>query len=122
MSTAEIEAMEDQRWSAMIDADLDKLDQLFHPQMTYTHSNAFVEDKASYLNSIETKRFDYRSAERSDTKIVVEGPTAVVTGRAEIQVVAGGREVALSLRYTAVWVHVDGTWRFIAWGSTSIPA
>ena len=55
--------------------------------LTYTHSNAIVEDRASYLNSIKNKVFDYRKADLSDTKIVVEGPTGVVTGRAQIAVV-----------------------------------
>ncbi len=122
MSDAEIEAMESRRWAAQIGGDIEALDELFHDGLTYTHSNAIVEDRASYLNSIKTKRFDYRSADLSDTKIVVEGPTGVVTGRAQIDVVAGGRQVALDARYTAVWVKVGDTWKFIAWESTSIPA
>lgn len=122
MSASDIEAMEAQRWAAQIAEDIDKLGELFHDELTYTHSNAIVEDKASYLNSIKTKRFDYKAAELSDTKIAAVGSTGVVTGRAQIEVEAGGHLVHLNARYTAVWVNVDGTWQFIAWESTSIPA
>ena len=83
--------------------------------------NAIVEDRASYLNSIKNKVFDYRKADLSDTKIVGEGPTGVVTGRAQIAVVVGGQERALNARYTAVWVKVGDDWKFVAWESTSIP-
>ena len=121
MSVAEIEAMETRRWAAQIGEDMEALDELFHTGLTYTHSNAIVEDRASYLNSIKNKVFDYRKADRSDTKIVVEGPTGVVTGRAQIAVVVGGQERALNARYIAVWVKVGDDWKFVAWESTSIP-
>lgn len=122
MSAAEIEAMEARRWAAQIGEDMDALDELFHDGLTYTHSNAIVEDKASYMNSIKNKVFDYRNADLSDTKIVIEGPTGVVTGRAQIEVVVGGSTRALNARYTAVWVKVGDAWKFVAWNSTSIPA
>lgn len=121
MSISEIEAKEAERWAAMFASDVGRLDQLFHDQMMYTHSNAIVEDKASYLQSIESKRFDYQAAELTDTKIAVVGGTGLVTGRAQIDVAAGGRQVALNARYTAVWTQVDDDWKFLAWESTSIP-
>ncbi len=48
MSAAEIEAMEARRWAAQIGEDMEALDEPFHDGLTYTHSNAIVEDRASW--------------------------------------------------------------------------
>jgi ketosteroid isomerase-like protein len=119
---AEVSACEDRRFEAMIAKDTATLAELFADEMSYTHSNASVDTKASYLKAIEERTFDYRSADRSDTAITVIGDTALVTGRAVIGVLARGRELTLDARYTVVWVRRDGRWQFLCWQSTSIPA
>ena len=119
-ATAEIEALEDRRWAAQIGADLDALDELLDQELSYTHTNALVDTKASYMAAIEKKVFDYRSEDRTDTAIVVVGDTAMVTGRIAIHVVAGERDVRLDNRYTVIWVRRDGAWRCLSWQSTAI--
>lgn len=121
-TTDEIADLESRRWAAMIDKDLDALDALFHDRMQYTHSNAMVDDKASYIKAIDERVFDYRSADVTDREIAVVGDTALVTGRAQFHVVAGGHDVNLDARFSAVWVRDDGRWRFLAWQSTSRPS
>ena len=66
--------------------------------------------------------FEYRSVDLTDTNIRVLGDTALVTGRAGIEVVAGGRQLDLDARYTVVWTRLDGEWRFLCWQSTPVPA
>jgi uncharacterized protein (TIGR02246 family) len=119
---AEIEALEDRRWAAQIAEDTDALGVLLADELTYTHSNGVVDTKTSYIDNIVNKVFDYRSQKRSDTEIRVVDNTALVTGRAEFVVVAGGRTVNLDARYSAVWIRRDGTWQFYCWQSTPIPA
>ncbi|NCG40288.1 MAG: DUF4440 domain-containing protein, partial [Actinobacteria bacterium] len=71
--TSEIELMEERRWQAMIDKDIDALNTLLHSQMRYTHSNATVDTKDSYITAIENKVFDYRNVETKDTEIQLIG-------------------------------------------------
>ncbi len=118
----EITKLEDQRWAAQIGADLGALDTLIGPELSYTHSNGMVDTKDSYIKAIDKKIFDYRSENRTDTKVDLMGDTAMVTGRIEIEVVAGGREVNLDSRYSVIWVRRDGGWQFVCWQSTPIPA
>jgi ketosteroid isomerase-like protein len=117
----EVLALEEQRWQAMIAKDTARLAELFADEMSYTHSNALVDTKESYLVAIEERVFDYQAVERSDGQASLVGDTALLTGRAEIDVVAGGRAVHLNARYTVVWVRRDGRWQFLCWQSTSIP-
>lgn len=114
--------LEQRRWDALIAGDTATLAELFADEMSYTHSNAMAEDKASYLSSIERKVFDYQAVERHDQQARRVGDTVLLTGRAEIDVRAGGRDVHLNARYSVVWARQDGRWRFLCWQSTSIPA
>jgi ketosteroid isomerase-like protein len=120
-ATAEILQLEERRWAAMIAKDTKTLGELFADEMSYTHSNAMVDTKASYLKAITERTFDYRSVERFDTQACVINDTALVTGRAEINVAARGREVKLNARYSLVWVRRGGTWQFLSWQSTPVP-
>jgi uncharacterized protein (TIGR02246 family) len=118
----EVLALEQRRWDAMIAKDTATLAELFADEASYTHSNALVDTKASYLRAIEERTFDYRSVERSDQQVRVLGDTALLTGRAGIEVVAGGHQRHLDARYSVVWVRRDGRWQFLCWQSTSIPS
>ncbi|MPY93330.1 MAG: DUF4440 domain-containing protein [Acidimicrobiia bacterium] len=121
-AVAEVLQLEERRFAAMVAKDTATLAELFAEEMSYTHSNAAVDTKASFLAAIEQRRFDYRTVTCSDRSSVVVGDTARLTGRAEIDVVAGGREVHLNARFTVVYARRDGRWQFLCWQSTSIPA
>jgi hypothetical protein len=121
-AAAEIRELEDRRYKAMIDKDLVTLDELFADELAYTHSNALVDTKQSYLAAIEKRVFDYREAKRLEEDIVVFGDAARVTGHAQLHVVAGKRDVHLNARFTVLYVRQGGRWRFAAWQSTPIPA
>ena len=118
----EVLGLEERRWAAMIAKDTAALGELFADEMSYTHSNALVDTKASYLKAIDERIFDYQAVERTDTEGRRVGDTVLVTGRAQIQVAAAGRQVHLNARYTVVYVRKDGRWQFLCWQSTSIPA
>ena len=118
---AEVRDLERQRWQAMIDKDLDTLRQLFADELSYTHSNALVDTKDSYLRAIEERVFDYRGVRHSDDECRVLGDVALLTGRAEIDVMARGSLHHLNARYTVVWLRRDGRWQFLCWQSTPIP-
>jgi ketosteroid isomerase-like protein len=117
----EIKELEDLRWRAQIYEDVDTLRRLFADEMSYTHSNALVDTKDSYLEAIANKVFDYRAEQRSDTTIRIVDDTALVTGRIAITVVAGGAERNLDARYSVVWVRRDDSWQFLCWQSTPVP-
>lgn len=113
---------EEQRWAALIDKDFETLDRLVHPSLSYTHSNAIVDTKTSWIESVESGFVDYRSVEREDVAVIESGSTAVITGTATFVVGVQGQEITIVARFTAVWVNEGGTWQFFAWQNTPIPA
>jgi ketosteroid isomerase-like protein len=118
---AEIRALEDRRCQAMIDKDMKTLEALYADELVYTHSNAAVDDKKSYLAGITSGKFDYKAIKRHDESIKVVGDAAICTGRAQINVRSSGVDRALNSRYLIVWVKRSGGWQAVAWQSTPIP-
>ena len=115
-----VQALEERRWTALTSSDTAALRELFADDMAYTHSNAMVDTKDSYLAAIDDGRVAYTSVDRSEEVIRTFGATAVVTGRAVIGALAGGRPVQTVARYTAVWARPDGDWRFVCWHATPV--
>lgn len=121
MSAHPVMDLEADRWTAVLENDFDSLDALTHPDLTYTHSNAVVDTKQSWIESMTSGMVDYRSVEREDVSLTSSGTVAVVTGKATFTVGLPDREITIVARFTSVWVDEDDTWRFFAWQNTPIP-
>ena len=122
MSDDDVLIHEEKRWAALIGGDFDALESLVHPALSYTHSNALVDTKESWLKSVTSGFVDYRSVEREDVAIISSGSTAVITGKATFVVGVQDNEITIVARFTAVWVNEDARWQFFAWQNTPIPA
>jgi len=121
MSNAkEVLALEDLRYKAMIANDVAALEKLFHPDLIYTHSSALVDTSTSYLEALRSGKTRYKGAERFEEKVRIYGDTALVTGRAQMQVELGGQPKAIKLRYLVVWTKTPQGWKFVGWQSTPL--
>ena len=87
-------------------------DLLFHPQLTYTHSNAVVDSKEVYMANLSAGVVRYVACDREDTQVVEIGDVASITGKATFSVQVGERNVTIVSRYSSVWLREDGVWRF----------
>ena len=119
--TDDVMQLEERRWAALIGNDSDALDQLVHPPLSYTHSNALVDTKESWLGSVTSGFVDYRSVERDDVALIESGSTAVITGKATFAVGVQDREITIVARFTSVWANEYDTWQFFAWQNTPFP-
>ena len=120
MNSDDLLAIEEQRWAALIGNDVETLDKLVHPSLSYTHSNAIVDTKQSWIGSVSSGFVDYRSVEREDVAIISSGSTAVITGKATFVVGVHDNEITIVARFTSVWVNEDDHWQFFAWQNTPI--
>lgn len=117
-----IRDLENQRYAAMIAADIPALDALLSDRLVYTHSNASVDDKASYLAKVENKYFDYLEISHPEEQLIVAGPTALVLGRMSAHIIMEGKtERRLNNRTLTVWIEEGGRWRMAAFQPTPIP-
>jgi ketosteroid isomerase-like protein len=117
----EVRKAEADRFEAMVKADAGALEKLLAPEVSYTHSNAQVQDKSGFIADIRSKAIRYLSIEPTDTHVVVLGTTAVVTGLAAIHVTENGSDLTLKVRYTNVHVNRRGEWQMVAWQATPLP-
>lgn len=113
-------SLDDLRWAALLRNDSATLADMLADDLVYIHSNSRIETKASYIESIRTRVLEYRKIKISDQRGMVHGSTAVVTGRAEIELLAHGRDRQLHVRYCGVWV-AEPQPRLVSWQSTLVP-
>jgi len=117
----EVRAADARRIAAVVDGDAGALSSLLSEDLTYTHTTGQVENKEQFLAGITSGKLDYQSIQPSEVQVRVYGDAVVMTGRAEVKVNAQGKDLALALRFTSVWVKGDGGWRMAAWQSTRLP-
>jgi ketosteroid isomerase-like protein len=119
---AVVRDLEDRRYRAMIEADIDTLDALCSEDLVYAHSNSARDDKRDYLGKIASGQFDYHEVEHPIDKLVVSEHCAVVIGHMRARVTNAGRLVQLDNSCLAVWMRTDGRWQFVAYQPTPHPA
>ena len=117
-----IRLLESRRYRAMCEADAKTLEELLADSLVYTHSYGGADSKASYLDGIRSKKWQYRAVERPIEDIQVHGDCAVVTGQVRIELLSEGKPKKLNSRFTNVWVKGGQGWQMVAWQSTPLPA
>ena len=83
-----VTAAELARFKAQTSGDLKALDALLGDDLIYTHSNAQVDSKATYVGSMSSGALTYKTIEPRDMKVRVFGNTAVITAAAHITAVS----------------------------------
>src|SRR5262245_18159916 len=111
------------RYAAQISNDFAAMDKLFGTDLTYNHSSAATDSKATYIDSMRSGRVKYRKmTPDGDLKTRTYGCVAIITGTAVYEVTAAGQDRTVPLRFTAVWAKRPSGLEFISWQSTGIPA
>jgi hypothetical protein len=119
-AAAEIAALEERRYDAMIAADALVLNELFDDRALYTHSSGVVETKAEYIDALSSGRLTYHSIERKDQEIMMYEHTAIVKVGTKLEISNAKGNRTIHGQGTCVWTKVEGAWRFAAWHSTPV--
>ena len=121
-SLGEVEELEARRQAAMLAGDVVVLGELLSDALVYTHANAAVDTKASYLRVLGDGTLVYRALHHTVETVLRRPGVAVVTGSMAGSIDAGGVAKALNSRFSSVWVPENGGWRLLAYQSTPLPA
>lgn len=113
---------ENARFAAMLKADTAALEKLLGDELSYTHSNALVQDKKAFIDDIKTGKIKYLTVDATDQKVHVFGNMAIVTGGAAVHVIQNGNDLTIKIRYTDAHINRGGAWQMVAWQSTRLPA
>lgn len=120
--TADVRDQEQARRDAMIAADVDTLDTLFHPELRWVHATGRTDDKAGILGTIGSGATKYRSIEVSDEEIRVVAETAYVSGTAAMTLETAAGTKDLLNRFVIAWVREGEAFRAVHWQSTPLKA
>jgi len=107
-------AQEARRFGAQVSQDIAVLEEVLGDDLVYTHSDARVDTKRSYIDAVAKR--GYRGVTTRDVVVRIYGDTAVVTGIAELAV---SDTLQFTARYTNVWVR-RGNWQNVLWQSTML--
>jgi hypothetical protein len=110
------------RYAAQTTNDFAAMEKLFGSDLTYNHSSAATDTKATYIDAMRSGRTKYRKmTPNGDLKTRTYGCLAIITGTAVYEVTAGGQDRTVPLRFTAVWAKRASGPEFVSWQSTGIP-
>ncbi|MEO7412490.1 MAG: nuclear transport factor 2 family protein [Opitutaceae bacterium] len=115
-------AADDERLLATKSGDRARLDAIFSNELHYAHSNGKIDTKASYMESLVSKRTVYESFDYKQRDFKVAGPGVVImTAHVLIKATNNGARSDNDLNILAVWREENGKWRFFAWQSCKNP-
>ena len=114
---------EQARYTAQTGNDFAAMEKLFGNDLTYNHSSAATDGKASYIDAMRSGRTRYRQMTlNTDVKTRTYGCLAIITGTAVYEVTSGGQDRSVPLRFSAMWAKRTYGLEFVSWQSTGIPA
>ncbi|AIJ46934.1 hypothetical protein O987_14090 [Comamonas testosteroni TK102] len=106
--------------SAQMAANAGTLTELTAPELSYSHSDARVEDRATFVANTTSGKKPFLSLEYREPTIRVVGSNAIVRFHwmGEQQAVADGKKTATNLHILMVWQKQGGDWRLLARSAT----
>jgi len=110
-----------QQWSdAEVKHDEATLQRILDDRFVCTDDDGKTTDKAGFIKEILQSHMTSQAA--ADDVVHIHGDTAVLVGTTTVRFLSGGKEQALSFRYTVVYLKRNGQWRAIAEQLGRLPA
>lgn len=108
--------------AAQIAADAKAFDALCAPELSYSHSDGRVEDKATFIANATAGRSKFLSLAYDDVKIRVVGNVAVVRfhWKGESEAVADGKKNSTNLHILMNWQKQGADWKLLSRSATKL--
>ncbi len=107
---AEVLATYEAIQQAMIDKDIETLDQLYQDGTTFTHMSGKVQTKAEFFGEIADGTLNYFAYEIHEPQIAVNGGEAVLTASVTLTAKVYGASGSWTLPVNAHFTKIDGQW------------
>ncbi len=106
---------EQERCRAISEQDWESLAEILDEDLTHTHMNGLVHDKAAYLEHVQRRP---RRTERGELSVRLYGDTAVVNGRMFNHTTEG--EPPVEAEVMQVWLRRDNAWKQAAFQASRV--
>jgi ketosteroid isomerase-like protein len=108
--------------AAQFASDAKTLEGLCAPELSYSHSDGRVEDKATFVTNATDGKSKFLSLAWQDLSVRVVGTAAIVRFHwvAEAQAVADGKKSNTNLHILMTWVKQGADWKLLDRASTKL--
>jgi ketosteroid isomerase-like protein len=108
--------------AAQVAADAKAFDALCAAELSYSHSDGRVEDKAAFIANATNGKSKWLALDYKDPKISVVGPAAIVRFHwlGEAQAVADGKKSSTNLHILMNWQKQGADWKLLSRASTKL--
>ena len=107
--------------AAQFAADAKTLDALCAAELSYSHSDGHVEDKATFIANATNGKSKFLSLEYQETNIRVVGPAAIVRFHwVGEQALADGKKSATNLHILMNWQKQGADWKLLSRSATKL--
>jgi hypothetical protein len=96
---------------AMVEGRTDTLAELLADGYTAIHISGYQQDKAEWLDQIDSGRMTYDAIEEKSVDVEIKGETAVLTSRALVTATIYGSHATWPLKSVTRYARRDGTWK-----------
>ena len=118
--TAVKQAVEELK-AAWLKQDKAKLEAMTLPLLSYSHSDARIEDKAKFIEGVMGRKATVKSLEFPEMTVQVVGNTAIVRHLWVSQTELEGKVTDTKIGVIQVWQKQDGGWKLLARASYRLP-
>ena len=105
---------------SLVQKDSTTLRQILHPELTYGHSNGWIETKKEVIADLFNGKLTYVKIESRDLKWKTGKDWASVRAVSEIKYKLDGKDGELKLHVLQVWLKTNRGWQLIARQSTKL--
>lgn len=113
-------AVEEMR-TAYLKQDKAKLEAMTAPQLSYSHSDGRIQDKAEFIKGVMDRKAHVKSLEYPDLKIHVVGDVAIVRHLWVSESELDGKTTNTKIGVMQVWHKTGGNWKLLARSSYRLP-
>ena len=108
--------------AAQVATDAKALDALCAAELSYSHSDARVEDKPTFITNATNRKTRFLSLAYQDPKIRIVGNAAIVrfTWVSESEAVADGKKSSNKLHILMNWQKQGADWKLLSRASTKL--
>ena len=107
--------------TAYIKQDKAQLEAMSAPQLTYSHSDGRIQNKAEFIQGVMDRKATDKSLEYPDLKIYVVGDIAIARHLWVSDTELDGKTTNTKIGVMQVWHKQNGGWKLLARSSCKLP-
>ena len=117
----EVKKVVEELRTAVVNKDKAKLEALTAPQLSYSHSDARLQDKAAFIDGVMTRKATVKSLEWPEMTVQIVGTNGVVRHLWVSESELDGKTTHTKIGVMQVWQKQDGAWKLLARSSWKLP-